>query len=255
MKSTAVIVMVLLLSTAFAEEPCVDPITPLSTEDMKSLSEVMNRATPKAITTVEDDSDYTTFTLDASQFDFEKGNEIGMQMGFGGNPDIDGNFWRKQSWVIAVLYPVKETRIAGAPTTFYLEVRCHGLGEQPESANTKNLNVRCGPGAVADLKLTDWISSYVRVGSVTSRWSHNGAPLGQINPKNGTFFRDYPNDTWFTGAAMGAGVKVKIDKKTVVFSEYTKYYVQQTDNPAYQFRGGFTFGIARNFWLFQGKDD
>lgn len=179
--------------------------------------------------------------------------KFAMQIGLGGNPDVDhGKPFREKAWVVSILYPVKVTSAAGLPTTIYIEARCASLGKQPLSANTENINIRCGPGVVADAKITRFISAYARLGSVTSRFSHNGAPKGQINPKTGIEYRLYPNDTWFTGAAMGAGLKVKVLKNTQIFAEYTKYLVQQTDNPAYQFRGGFNAGISRNFWLFQG---
>ncbi len=98
----------------------------------------------------------------------------------------------------------------------------------------------------------DRISAYSRLDIVTSRFSHNGAPVGQINPKTEKEFRLYKNNTGFTGAAIGVGVKVRVSSDTALFTEYTKYKVQQTDNPAYQFRGGWNFGIARKFWFFQG---
>lgn len=197
--------------------------------------------------------DYSVQKLDDSQFDTNDGKKIAMQIGLGGNPDVDkGKPFRDDAGVISILYPVKTTDIAGAPVTIYLEARCHALGKQPVSAETNNRNIRCGPGVLADTKLLDWLSGYVRLGSVTSRFSHNGAPVGQINPKTGVQFRDYPNNTWFTGVGMGAGLKIKVQEDTALFAEYTKYYVQQTDNPAYQFRGGYTFGFAKEFWLFTG---
>lgn len=230
-------------------------LTPMSAANMKALDDVMrglpSRASAK---TSARNVDYSTHALDDSEFKTgDKPEKVAMQIGLGGNPDVDkGKPFREKAWTVAVLYPVKATHVGDVPTTVYAEARCASLGKQPVSAQTDNINIRCGPGVVTDAKMASWLSAYGRLGLVTSRFSHNGAPRGQINPATGREFRLYPNKTGFTGAAMGAGVKVRLLPDTVVFGEYTKYYVQQTDNPAYQFRGGFNAGIARQFWLFQG---
>jgi hypothetical protein len=225
---------------------------PMSASSMRALDEAMRNIRPSETKPTKDDPVAVIQGPGAEAFESGSPEQFAMQIGLGGNPDVDnGKPFREKSWVVSVLYPVKTTRVGKVPTTIYVEARCASLGKQPASAYTDNINVRCGPGIIADAKMAEWLSTYARVGLVTSRFSHNGAPRGQINPKTNREFRLYPNDTWFTGAAIGAGVKIKILKDTQLFGEYTKYYVQQTDNPAYQFRGGYTAGISRKFWLFQ----
>lgn len=229
--------------------------THTSSEDMRAMNDVMRDVPLIQSQQLPKDVDYSVRDPENAA-EFESNPEIerfAMQIGLGGNPDVDnGKPFRDKSWNISILYPVKVTSVAGVPTTVYLEARCHALGQQPLSAQTDNNNIRCGPGVVTDVKVTNWLSTYGRLGIVTSRFSFNGAPRGQMNPKTGREFRLYPNDTWFTGGAIGAGIKIRVLHDTQIFGEYTKYLVQQTDNPAYQFRGGFTAGISRQFWLFQG---
>lgn len=227
MKRLSIVVLstVLTLASALAADDCDYRLTPMSKDEFQQIDDVMKGV-----------------------------NKLALQVGIGGNPDVDGGKpYREKSWDVAILYPVHVTRVGKAPVTIYAELKCSSLGKQPESAHTDNINVRCGGGVLEDFKVTNWLSAYARLDIVTSRFSHNGAPAGQINPKTGVEYRLYPNDTGFTGIGSGAGVKIKVFSNLSFFAEYNKYLVQQTDNVKYQFRGGYNFGIAKNFFIFKKK--
>ncbi len=102
------------LSKAIAKDQ-LDGVMPMNSVDMNDLDKVMHANKPLMVVYPnESDKDvnsfnYALYPLDEKQFQTAQ-SRIGMQIGLGGNPDVDnGKLFRNQAWNISILYPVKQT--------------------------------------------------------------------------------------------------------------------------------------------------